>query len=201
MGRAREVQLTPLSALAGDYHVGTAKTAEELADDLFGGLCPDCQDNQQDVAGKRKIGRRSFCEAHFAKRLGQGPRTKLPAETPAKPKDRAAQVAGKASLGDRRKMSKGKDIDWNQVQRDRDAGMPIAQLEKKYKVSNPTIYTHTHGAAKNGVKARRTNERTNERKARSQNGGSFDAVLAGLRERRAPLDQAISTIEALEWKK
>ena len=60
------------------------------------------------------------------------------------------------------KIMKRKIIDWEQVQRDRDEGAPVSELEKKYGVSNPTIYTHTH-APKNGRARARQNERTNER--------------------------------------
>lgn len=43
-------------------------------------------------------------------------------------------------------------IDWVAVQADRDAGIPVSELVKKYGVSNPTIYTKTI-AGKNGHKA------------------------------------------------
>jgi hypothetical protein len=68
-----------------------------------------------------------------------------------------------AKNGGVKPMAERKNIDWNAVQRDRDAGMKITEMEKKYGVANPTIYAHTHG--KNGAaKAKtRTNERTNER--------------------------------------
>jgi hypothetical protein len=66
-------------------------------------------------------------------------------------------------------MPARKQIDWAAVQRDRDAGVAVTELEKKYDVSNPTIYARTHG--KNGaakvhfrkIGKVRTNERTNER--------------------------------------
>jgi hypothetical protein len=37
-----------------------------------------------------------------------------------------------------------KKIDWDAVQSDRDAGIPVLKLVKKYKVSNFTIYMNTH---------------------------------------------------------
>jgi hypothetical protein len=41
-------------------------------------------------------------------------------------------------------MPARKVIDWDAVQRDRDAGIPVSELEKKYGISNSWIYTKTH---------------------------------------------------------
>lgn len=49
-------------------------------------------------------------------------------------------------------MPKKIDIDWAEVQRERDSGVSVADLVKKYGVSNPSIYTHTKGS-KRGPKS------------------------------------------------
>jgi hypothetical protein len=89
-------------------------------------LCNDCKDAGQSVIAYHVLrsGTR-LCELHFRQRMGQ----------PAKP----------AKATEEKKMAV-KAIDWEAVQRDRDAGIPVSQLEKKYGVSNPTIYTRTHGS-------------------------------------------------------
>jgi hypothetical protein len=74
-----------------------------------------------------------------------------------------APASALAKKGEDKPMPKRKNIDWTAVQRDRDAGIPVAQLEKKYGCSNPTIYARTHA---NGARKARTNERTNELSAR-----------------------------------
>jgi hypothetical protein len=73
---------------------------------------------------------------------------------------------GKAIDNKEEKMART-DIDWAAVQRDRDAGMPMAQIEKRYGVSGPTIRTHTKASGNGATRFRdkRTNERTNEIKS------------------------------------
>ncbi len=56
-------------------------------------------------------------------------------------------------------MPKKKDVDWNAVQRDRDEAMPVKEIEKKYGVSNPTIYAHTHSTNGKGHKVAGGGER------------------------------------------
>jgi hypothetical protein len=45
-------------------------------------------------------------------------------------------------------MPKTLNVDWAAVKADRDAGIPVAQLIKKYGVSYPTIYAHTKGSGR-----------------------------------------------------
>lgn len=89
-------------------------------------LCNDCKDAGQSVIAYHVLrsGTR-LCEVHFRQRMGQ----------PARP----------AKVTEEKKMAV-KAIDWQAVQRDRDAGIPVSKLVEKYDVSNPTIYTRTHGS-------------------------------------------------------
>jgi len=45
-------------------------------------------------------------------------------------------------------MGRKLEVDWNAVQRDRDAGARVSELEKKYGVSNASIYLHTRSNGK-----------------------------------------------------
>jgi hypothetical protein len=82
-----------------------------------------------------------------------------------------------------------KQIDWDKVQADRDAGMRIGELEKKYGVSNPTIYKHTKGSGK-GMKPVRPGKRSSP--------AGFGSAIAELESRRAKLDAAIAVLRELE---
>lgn len=89
-------------------------------------------------------------------------------------------------------------VDWSAVQRDRDSGIPVAQLVKKYGVSNPSIYTRTH--APNGAHRAATKEGQNERTSASKaspNRGGFDGVLDVLRSRRDAITRAIEALESV----
>ena len=70
-------------------------------------------------------------------------------------------------------MAEKKQVDWNAVQRDRDAGMSGAEISKKYVIKAWEIYHHT----KPRENPERTNERTNERTKPS---------IEGQREGREP---------------
>jgi hypothetical protein len=93
-------------------------------------------------------------------------------------------------------------IDWEKVQAERDAGVPVKELKKKYGVSDVTIYTRTHA---NGKRQKRTNERTNERSSRSKggmnHGGGFNGLLSAelesLRKKRDALSEIIAKMEAV----
>lgn len=99
-------------------------------------------------------------------------------------------------------MPRKSGIDWAAVQADRDAGVPVTELVKKYGVSNPSIYTKTK-SNKNG------NDRAGgQKRPRPQKpGGRFSKaarsldtadILAELRKRRDALTSAIEAIERLE---
>jgi hypothetical protein len=84
-------------------------------------LCHDCETLGMRVAATRITpGRTPLCEEHWRKRLG----IPLPA---AKEKE----------------MPQRKNIDWDAVQADRNAGIPVSELVKKYGISNPVIYVKT----------------------------------------------------------
>jgi hypothetical protein len=99
-------------------------------------------------------------------------------------------------------------IDWAAVQRDRDAGIPVSELEKKYGVSNPTIYTHTHkangnGRAGGGKKSQARNAKAKpphgtNGAARSNGSLSISDLVSDLRKRRDALTSAIEAIEGNE---
>jgi hypothetical protein len=92
--------------------------------------CRDCGDAGQLVPADRVLnGGTPVCDRHFRLRL----------RMPAIPQGNQNQPG--------KELPVNKNIDWKAVQRDRDAGIPVAELEKKYGVSNPTIYTRTHGSS------------------------------------------------------
>ena len=85
-------------------------------------LCRDCETLGMKVAAHRILpGGTGLCDDHWRKRMG------MPSRAPAKDNE----------------MPPRKNIDWNAVQADRDAGMPVAKICEKYGVSNPTVYTKT----------------------------------------------------------
>jgi hypothetical protein len=93
-----------------------------------------------------------------------------------------------------KKMNDGRgrkktNIDWDAVQRDRDAGTSVAKLVTKYGVSNFTIYAYTKGSKKSGPK---------KKDAAAPARGAWHAeALRALRQRRDELDDLISRLEAL----
>lgn len=104
--------------------------------------------------------------------------------------------------------ARGKEIDWEAVQRDRDAGTPVSELVKKYGVQSPSIYTKTHGsadgkAARRGVRKKAAagagrNGHANGAALGNGNGGAKETMLAVLHGQREKIDRAIEAIEALE---
>jgi len=149
--------------------------------------CRDCKDLGQRVQADRVLnGGTGVCNRHFRARMG------MPA------------IAQETKIFEKGLTMK-KSIDWEAVQRDRDAGTPVSELEKKYGVSNPTIYTKTHGS-KNG-----NNRAGGAKKARPSKRGSFKAtgengekcistaaLVAALRTRRDALTAAIAALEGGE---
>jgi hypothetical protein len=136
---------------------------------MVGPLCHDCRCSGQLVAGTYTINGRDFCERHYSAKAGQAPKPK------------ATEVTSM------------KQIDWDKVQADRDAGMRIGELEKKYGVSNPTIYKHTKGSGK-GMKPVRPSVRPGKRSSPA----GFGSAIAELESRRAKLDAAIAVLRELE---
>lgn len=124
--------------------------------------CPDCRDLGQQVAGTQRIGRRWFCDAHFAKRLGQRPRMKLPAETLEKLYPTDSKPARRRKMQGR--LSKA---DWTKAQDMRDSGKRVREIAELLGTSDVTVYAHTSGSRK-----RRTTKNHEERaqKLASSNG-------------------------------
>jgi hypothetical protein len=142
----------------------------------------DCKDLGRLVAPEYRINGRGLCKRHYSGRLGQPIR-----ETAENVED---------------STPKRVVVDWTAVQRDRDAGVPVADLVKKYGVSNPVIYVRTHG---NGKRAqRRPTDRPKKNslaKGRMNHGGGFNGLLsdelASLRQKRDALTEIIELMEAM----
>jgi len=64
-------------------------------------------------------------------------------------------------------MGRKLEVDWNAVQRDRDAGARVSELEKKYGVSNASIYLHTRSNGKRHAGGGEERENSQKRRRRS----------------------------------
>jgi transposase-like protein len=119
------------------------------------------------------------CEECFAKRI----------EAPAQPAEKETAVGAKSK------------VDWTAAQNDRSSGMAVAEIAKKFGVSEASIYTRTRGARRKvrggGAVQQKAPREAGRPRADAGTNGSFDAVLADLRERREKLDRAIGAIEEL----
>ncbi len=94
-------------------------------------------------------------------------------------------------------MPKKNEIDWSAVQRERDAGVSVAKLCEMYGVSNPTIYTRTHGPKNgNGHKAAGA-ARKLQRSTANRGVNGYGPVLVDLEAKRDKLDRAIAAIKDL----
>ena len=93
-------------------------------------------------------------------------------------------------------MSKKKDVDWNAVQRDRDEAMPVKEIEKKYGVSNPTIYAHTRSTNGKGHKVAGGGRKL-QRGAANHAVNGYGPILAELEAKREKLGRAIAAIREL----
>lgn len=140
------------------------------------GFCRDCLDGGVRVATARKLpGGTEVCDLHFRRRM------RMPEQTTTIQEDT---------------MPKDKEVDWSAVQRDRDAGVKVSELVKKYGVSNPTIYTRTH-SSKNSQKHAAKNGAT--RIAESGNGAmSTPNLIFALKTKRDALSAAIAALESSE---
>lgn len=99
-------------------------------------------------------------------------------------------------------MPARKNIDWNAVQTDRDAGMPVSGICKKYGVSNPTVYTRTKALSTNGRKhaGGAIRPKSQSRGGRFNGADPLDtaSILAALRKLRDAVTSAIEAIEQFE---
>ena len=97
--------------------------------------CRDCRDIGVNVTATRILpSGTAVCTDHYRKRLG------MPAAT----------ISPSPNEKEAAKMPQPVNIDWAKVQADRDAGMKVAEIAKKYGVHPSTIYLH----AKKGNAAR-----------------------------------------------
>lgn len=94
-------------------------------------------------------------------------------------------------------MPKKNKVDWNAVQRDRDAGVSVAELCEKYDVSNPTIYTRTHGPKNGKGHKAAPGKRKLQRSTANRAVNGYGPVLADLEAKRERLDRAIAAIREL----
>ena len=101
-------------------------------------LCRDCQDLGSQTKATRFIGKTPVCDMHMRKRLGQ-------LWTP--PTSPLGEVRKEKSMQGR----KPPDLDWSQLQKERDAGVSVEELRKKYKTSWATVNKHT-SAPRNGTR-------------------------------------------------
>jgi hypothetical protein len=103
-----------------------------MSDDFSRGLCIPHKARGRLVPAFYTIGGEGMCKECYSGKQVAAAQVKT--ETKSAPKEILLPVR--------------KEIDWSQVQRDRDSGVPVTQLVKKYGVSNPTIYTRTHANGK-----------------------------------------------------
>jgi hypothetical protein len=100
-----------------------------VVSETSGGLCIPHKNRGRLVPAVYTLGGVGFCKQCWAEREN--------------PKPSAPKPEVKEDV-----VPKTAEVDWSAVQRDRDAGVPVSDLVKKYGVSNPTIYTRTHGSGK-----------------------------------------------------
>lgn len=97
-------------------------------------------------------------------------------------------------------MPERKNVDWDAVQRERNAGATTTALADKYGVSTPTICSHTQ-AAKNGNGHKPARGGKQSQRNGSASGGvthegmQLADIIAGLKKRRDALSTAIAALE------
>jgi hypothetical protein len=97
------------------------------------------------------------------------------------------------------------EIDWSTVKRERSAGVRVADLAKKYGITDVTIYAHTRGAMKarvssNGAPKRRSLSKmivSRRSDDRPSGRGDLKAILGDLMAQKEMIDKRIAFIE--EW--
>ena len=102
--------------------------------------CGDCKEQGRLVMAVRVVGKTPVCDEHLRQRMGQP----------------AIQV----EVHKERTMPKPKEIDWDQVQKERDAGASVEELRKKYKTSWPTVNKYTSAPKSGNNHAGGKNERS-----------------------------------------
>ena len=91
------------------------------------------------------------------------------------------------------------EIDWSAVKRERSAGVRVADLAKKYGITDVTIYAHTRASSNGSPKRRSLSKMIVSRRSddQSTNDSALKALLANMQAQKAMLENRIATIE--EW--
>lgn len=197
--------------------------------------CRDCQTLGRFTTAHRLIGKTPVCDAHYRERMGLPQLTPLirrptcvgcqqqgkhvPATKQVNGMNMCDEHAGAAAVderpesvlepaGETEKKEKRKmalEIDWDQVQKERNAGETVAALAEKYGCSAATIFGHTKGSKKRAGRLEAIADRAERPKAVNGNSyrkspatGTLADLVAELTERRDKLNQAIETLEGIE---
>jgi hypothetical protein len=122
------------------------------------------------------------------------------APPPPKPLPTLAQIASEELTGqkietkqEKKIMPAAKQIDWDEVQQERNGGATVTALAEKYGCSVPTVCNHTK-SAKNGSSPVPRAPRA--AKSPANGGGKFAAVVEQMKIERDKLDAAIRVLEA-----
>jgi hypothetical protein len=141
---------------------------------LVGTLCAGCKEQGKMVRADREVNGVALCLRH-ARSAAAGPVKPLEKEQPVKTA-----------------------IDWDAVQKERNAGEKVTALAEKWGCSAPTICAHTVPATNKPLRSKATKApRAAGRQARAAN-GNLDATIEDLKARRDKLTQAIEVLEGLE---
>lgn len=169
-------------------------------------LCKPCE--QKGV--KRKAHRMSkppMCNECYADSLGEARPTNVVLERLVElRKERQAAILTETEIEKPKEqvMPTGitAKIDWAQVQRERNEGVSVEVLRKKYNTSWLTVRAHTMPPPESVARKLQTKTKASAPTAYKpakvkRTGSGYDSVLEELRTKRDQLNSAISAIEAL----
>jgi hypothetical protein len=93
-------------------------------------------------------------------------------------------------------MPEKKDVNWDQVQLDRAAGVPVSELAKRYAVHITSVYNHTKAPA--GARPRLSKGPGQSVKTRAADIGiDLPQIIKALIARRDKIDRTIATLREL----
>ena len=166
------------------------------------GLCGDCyaELGQPKLgSGRPTIGRDGKVNFGRFPAAAEAPSPAATATLPELPKLNPTREQRSEKMENKRVRQMRTDIDAAEVQADRNNGMKLKELGKKYDVSDGWICTHTHPAPnRNGNMASAESRTTTTRRAKivvpKANRLNRDEILADLRAKRDAYEQAIDAL-------
>lgn len=112
-------------------------------------LCSDCLDHQATVLAVRKLpSGKPLCDLHWRARLGMKPSGAPVLNSVVKKLVRSVEVKPEEAT-----MADGNEVNWANVQKDRDAGMKAKDIFEKHDISSCQFYYRTKKGGANRAEA------------------------------------------------